>query len=697
MVFKSIAVRYICVVALLLAALCSVCHAEPDFAVGILTDEGREYRVTVQEYNNQRYLLLPSFADPEKLTIHGLNGTLRSGKRSVTCTDGAALDLTALFPGMKAGTAYDAQIVDSTGKQTVIIRKTANMPTIFIELGETENGEAADRAWLDLNKENKVFNSTLSQVSSDGILLCNTAVKQIKGRGNASFYSAVRKAYGIKLEEAFELIENAGESKNWVLVGNDVYDKNAYHDRTGIFNYASRLLYKELNGHFALDVNFYDLYINGEYRGLYMLSEKPEISKTRISIAKTKLSFEDKVSVTRIVGTCGLYLNGQTKWEGYNTKTLRDRMDTDNANVTTVLYTSSEEDRSDAAINAGVRAYQFASESEEENEGGFLLELDFRFGDVTAWFVTRRGVTIAIKEPEFASRKQVQEIAAYVQGFEDALYSSSGYTINGKHFTEYADIDSIVRFSITEMFLANIDTFLSSTFMCIDREDGALQAITFGPVWDNDYCQIGSTYLINGWNAFKLKSKESGFPMVPWLDQFFTKSEFVAQMNKVWLNEFLPAVTKLVDGPLKSFTEQISISLNMTKQITERFDPDLSLKRAGQGIKNRITAYKSLWSKKNLKGVALTQEETQLVAAPDGPYSNVTWYRVNETDYSAEKLSSGKNLKYSPKESGLYFAAVTGPSLLYNPVGSAGTLTEPRRVMTSPVVRFDAQGTQPAQ
>ena len=676
--------------AILLLAVVSA-KAEPRVTAVIQTKDQQEIAVSLQAYNNKTCLFLPSFCDASHLVINGLNGEISNSKGSLRCDDDTPVDLKKIIPSIVPGKSYSVTFSDaSKNKTTVQIMQSDHLPALFISLGQTGSGEKADRLWLEESKEHYAYHSTLCKVSSDGTKSEPLSIEHIKCRGNASYKAAIRKSYTIKLEDRYELVAEAGAAKKWILVANDVYDKLSYHDRTGIFNFASRWLYKEINGKYAIESSFVDLYIDGEYRGVYVLSEKPEIADTRINIAKGKMKYEDTASVTRVVGSCGLFLNGETVWEGYDVN-HRDRMDTDCPQVNTIMYASSEQDKEDPAVNAGIRAYQYATESLADQPGGYLLEFDFRFGDVTAWFVTRRGATIAIQEPEYASREQVQEIAVYIQQFEDALFSQTGYNADGHHFTEYLDVDSVVRFSITEFFFANIDTFLSSTFLSVDYVDGKLQAITFGPVWDNDYCLINSTYLVSGKHAFKPKSKESGFPMIPWVEQLFTKTEYIGGMYKVWKDELLTAANRLADDVLPSMIDDVNASVNMTKLLTDSLEPQRAIDRAYKGIKNRIKTWKNYWNKNYLKGVEVTRKGNELTAVPDGPYTRIEWYIVNENDYSCECLSAGKSKTFTPARNGKYFVKVTGPNILYNNVGTSGALTEPKRAITSPIVEFQRQ------
>lgn len=101
------------------------------------------------------------------------------------------------------------------------------------------------------------------------------ASAMIKGRGNASWLEE-KKPYLIRLEENVGLLQ-LPKGKKWVLAA-DVVDHSLL--RNDVFlNLA-----KECHTKFTPQMAHVNLFINGEYRGVYSLCSKPEIRKTRIAI-----------------------------------------------------------------------------------------------------------------------------------------------------------------------------------------------------------------------------------------------------------------------------------------------------------------------------------------------------------------------------------------------------------------------------
>lgn len=98
---------------------------------------------------------------------------------------------------------------------------------------------------------------------------------EIKGRGNAN-WNQYKKPYQIKFSDKVSLF-NLAASKKWILIGN--YIDRSYL-RTDIAYYLERMLTEN----YALNGNFAELYIDDVYQGLYYISEKIEIKKSRINL-----------------------------------------------------------------------------------------------------------------------------------------------------------------------------------------------------------------------------------------------------------------------------------------------------------------------------------------------------------------------------------------------------------------------------
>ena len=116
-----------------------------------------------------------------------------------------------------------------------------------------------------------------------------SATLQIKGRGNSSWngYASQssydsKNSYRIKLDEKEKLL-GIGDSKNkdWVLNSNKF-------DLSGLRNFLVWELADRMGSlPYVPDCTWVSLYINGEYRGMYMVCEHVEAAKDRVEIDDT--------------------------------------------------------------------------------------------------------------------------------------------------------------------------------------------------------------------------------------------------------------------------------------------------------------------------------------------------------------------------------------------------------------------------
>lgn len=111
-------------------------------------------------------------------------------------------------------------------------------------------------------------------VSLDGTVLR----AMLKGRGNSSWTTFPKKAYGIKLAEKASLIPGTAPAKNWSLV-------SAYCDKALIRNKLAEELCRQMERlEFVPGQMLADVWLNGEYLGVYTLSEKIEARSGRLNL-----------------------------------------------------------------------------------------------------------------------------------------------------------------------------------------------------------------------------------------------------------------------------------------------------------------------------------------------------------------------------------------------------------------------------
>ena len=102
----------------------------------------------------------------------------------------------------------------------------------------------------------------------------------IRARGNSTFHAS-KKPFRLKFDQKQEMLGlNGGKAyKSWVLMA-DYYDGSML--RTfGTFKFAKALME---NVYYSSDCTHVEVYLNGEYRGVYLLCEQTQINRGRIDI-----------------------------------------------------------------------------------------------------------------------------------------------------------------------------------------------------------------------------------------------------------------------------------------------------------------------------------------------------------------------------------------------------------------------------
>lgn len=136
------------------------------------------------------------------------------------------------------------------------------IPTLYIE---------TEKDYMRIKKD-VYMNGTYTLVSGGKGIVDKSL--EIKGRGNYS-WSFPQKPYTVKLGNPEPLL-GMGLGKKWVLI-------TTYSDKTLLRNYMTLNLAARLIGmEYAVNAEYVDVYLNGEYGGLYVLSEKIELGQNRV-------------------------------------------------------------------------------------------------------------------------------------------------------------------------------------------------------------------------------------------------------------------------------------------------------------------------------------------------------------------------------------------------------------------------------
>jgi hypothetical protein len=103
---------------------------------------------------------------------------------------------------------------------------------------------------------------------------------QIRGRGNSTWRFFDKKSYRIKFDEKVDLF-GMGAARDYNLLANAM-------DMTMMQNYIALTLMAQLDDSFTPKCTFVHLHLNGQYMGVFLLTERIEQDKERLDIGSGK-------------------------------------------------------------------------------------------------------------------------------------------------------------------------------------------------------------------------------------------------------------------------------------------------------------------------------------------------------------------------------------------------------------------------
>ncbi len=465
-----------------------------------------------QSVNGKQYsFVFPYYAQEQEITLNFSNIDLMY-KDGVQYTDTGRY---IMEEGEYTALAY--------GKEyPVIIKYTSDIYQVYLALEE-----GIDSLEVDKNKRIKgeiVITNGITTEYSGGL-------EYITGRGNST-WMVRKKPYSIKLSSKTGLFD-MGASRKYAL-------KALYTDNSMVRDAIALKLGEEAGIKYNPKGRFVDLYVDGEYRGLYYLSEKIEVSRSRINIQDLD------------------YVNEQLN-PGVNLKELER------------LGETSEDANK---IKGGYKWIDIPNDIAANLGGGYLLEHDIgsRYDDANAGFVSDYGQPVVIKSPEYASKGQVEYIREYYQQFEDALLSDDGYNSLGKHYSDYIDVESFAKMYVFQEYALNQDAARSSSFM-YKEINGKLTMCT---VWDLDR-GFGFDGMMRDVN---LKDPQSIGATISTRDRkkeecifalLCQHAEFRRMAAKCWEENFAPHIQSVIEeSEIQEALVRDSVETNYLRWIRER-------------------------------------------------------------------------------------------------------------------------------
>lgn len=508
-----------------------------------IVDESTE-KVNISWQSNSdgdgKYLFLPSFAecDDVKLRLY----TEKDAASEVIFRknkEEASMKITteqegSLWKNLGSGDF----VIDVNGTETEFtICKSANMPSIWLDIEHAEG-----LSYIESDKAH-VSAAEVTVLTASGQTDYSGRVEQFKGHGNST-WARPKRSYKMYLQQKNSLL-GMDKCKKWVLLSNVVDDSMM---RNKLFTDMAKSCGLEN----TMDNAWVDLYVDGEYRGLYLLSEKIDINSENFDIGdlekETKaLNAEEINSFTNYRRELGTY---------------------------------------------AVKGWNIPNEPENYS-GGYIIEADYenRYKEEPSGFTTLREEYFVIKSPQYASAMQAEYIAFFAQEFEDAIASEDGYNAHGLHYSQYIDMESFAKRYVLDEISKNIDSGYSSFYCYKPKSENKLYA---GPIWDYDTA-LGNN---NGWGDEEMLSDPEGFYVNEhnWAEYLYAQPEFHEQVLYEYGKYFEPYIKK-ADRIIDDYTKEIEAAADMNDVLWSKTDWRKDVEEMEQFLEQRRLFLNSEWKK----------------------------------------------------------------------------------------------------
>ncbi len=443
------------------------------------------------EEDGRSYFFLPSCVRNQKVKMGD-------------CGDGLEIDGRLYEEGdiftWEEDRTYDLQRMDEEGtlhEYQVTFMKSANIPSIFI------NTESGSMEYVNEERHN-LESGDICVVLANGMTEYQNVLPKIVSRGNVS-WDRPKKPYTIKLADKYPLC-GLRKGDKWRLLA--------------LWSEGSRL-----NSKIALDIaerlgmantvqgTWIDLYFNGEYAGIYLLTESVTVGEGRVDI----------------------YNLEKENWQN-------------NPNIEEAVHFEEENQKG------------YLLDHVNTIDGGYLIEkdIDEYYALEQSGFMTDTGFAFSIKEPVHASREQVEYIADYV-GRIDQMIQNGDPSV-----WEYLDLDSLVSAFLVDEISMDTDLGITSRYFYKDVGDGRLYS---GPVWDyeNTFGEQNETVMGGFFADYTFSAIEYTKrydKILNWYMLLYDRPEFQERMLEKY-EDLLPWFENLLDTQIDEYAEAIEASAKM--------------------------------------------------------------------------------------------------------------------------------------
>ena len=302
--------------------------------------------------------------------------------------------------------------------------------------------------------------------------LDETELESIHCRGNITCREQYSKmAYKLKFGKKANLF-GMGKQKHWVLLAN-------YFDPTLMGNVVVSDLFRAAGG-CAMDSVWVEVFVNGNYRGVYQFCEQIRVDKNRVNVHDWE---DDAKAVAETIA-------------GTNDGSLYDALE---ASLCENLDWLTSRQFVSGGITYKLDDYPALPKSYDVS-GGYLVEMDgygpededtpLAFDSYGKFLNLGNGYHTFASAPKnlVTNRAMTDALAAELSDFQAAIQSADSCA-NGRHYSEICDLDSMVAFWIIQSFSCNQDSSVGSRYLYKDCGG----KFVWGPAWDfSENAMLGS-------------------------------------------------------------------------------------------------------------------------------------------------------------------------------------------------------------
>ncbi|MDE6726838.1 MAG: CotH kinase family protein [Oscillospiraceae bacterium] len=297
---------------------------------------------------------------------------------------------------------------------------------------------------------------SVSVTDTDGSLLIGSANASVKVRGNwTTAYN--KKPLRIKFEEKQSMLglNDGGEYKNWLLFAE-------YKDFSMLRNRAALQLAEEIlgkDGYYAADSQLVEVTINGEYWGVYLLTEQQQVNGGRVEITEPETDYAG-TDIGYFLEYDGYYYNEDPLHSfkvNYHNNAGLTPYDGNGGSGRTAIPSANGKNDVGMTIKSDIYSQEQHDHIERFVNNAYDIMYEAAYNDKA--FVMTEDLSAIIETSELTPREAVEKVI---------------------------DVRSLVDSYILAELTCDADIYWSSFFMDVDLGDSGSGKLRFEAPWDYD-------------------------------------------------------------------------------------------------------------------------------------------------------------------------------------------------------------------